>query len=257
MDSELVQQLLVPVAVAIVAVIVFVVGDRLRPASWRETDAEASGTQVIDLINTLFMAVAAFVVVICWQQYDNAHNHTIAESKALIDVYWAAHSLPDPEHQQVQKLVHDYTAQVVNVEWPEMDNEGRMSQSTQDTLDTLRDTVLAIQSPDSTVTDVRASAVAALEAVAQARHDRSMDADLGMPGFLYTALWFTTILLLCTAVFSGIEVSRRSILMTALLGIVVGAAIVAIYGLDRPFSGGNIVPKDAFTSALSRFQHIT
>lgn len=257
MDTELVLQILVPVAVGVVAVIIFVVGDRLRPESWRQDEEEAPGTLVVDLINTLFMAVAAFVVVICWQQYDNAHNHTIAESKALIDVYWTAHSLPEPEHQQIQKLVHDYTEQVVTVEWPEMDNEGRMSQSTQDTLDMLRDNVMAIPSTDDNVTDLRASAIAALEAVAQARHDRSMDADLGMPGFLYTALWFTTILLLFTAVLSGVTVTKRSLLMTALLGIVVGAAIVAIYGLDRPFSGGNIVPKDAFTSALSRFQHIT
>ncbi|QBS44462.1 DUF4239 domain-containing protein [Nocardia sp. CS682] len=257
MDSELVQQLVVPLAIAALAVIVFVVGNRLRPASWRETEDEGSGTLVLDLINTLFMAVAAFVVVICWQQYDNAHNHTVAESKALVDVYWAAHSMPEPAHQQIQRLVHDYTEQVVTVEWPEMDNEERLSQSTQDTFDKLRDTVLAIQSEDASVTELQAKAVAALDAVAQARHDRAMDAKLGMPGFLYTALWFTTILLLCSAALSGVEVTKRSVVMTALLGVVVGAAIVAIYGLDRPFSGGNIVSKDAFELALSRYQDIT
>ncbi|PXX60979.1 uncharacterized protein DUF4239 [Nocardia tenerifensis] len=257
MDRELVQSVVVPVVIGVVAVIIFVVGNRLRPKSWHHTGEEAQGHLVIDLINTLFLAVAAFVVVISWQQYDNAHNHTIAESKALIDVYWTAHSLPEPQHEQVQKLVHDYTEQVVTVEWREMDDKGRLNQSTQDTLDTLRDTVLAIDSPDSTVTDLRDKAVSSLDEVAQARADRAMDADLSMPGFLYVSLWFTAILLLFSAVLSGIEVTRRSIAMAALLGIVVGAAIVAIYGLDRPFSGASIVSKDAYELALSRYQHIT
>ncbi|GAA5108958.1 DUF4239 domain-containing protein [Nocardia iowensis] len=257
MANELIQLLIVPLAVAVAAVVVLVVGDRLRPASWRQSAEDAPGTMVVDLINTLFMAVAAFVVVICWQQYDNAHNHTVAESKALVDVYWAAHAMPDPEHHRIQGLVRDYTEQVVTTEWAVMDDEGTLSQSTQATLDTLRDAVMAIQSSDADVTDLRASALAGLDTVAQARQDRAMDAELGMPGFLYTALWFTTVLLLFSALLSGVPVTKRSLLMMALLGVVVGAAIVAIYGLDRPFSGGNIVSKDAFELALSRYQHIT
>ncbi|WP_445253752.1 bestrophin-like domain [Nocardia sp. XZ_19_385] len=251
---ELLQQLLVPVALAVAAVIVFVVGDRLRPKSWRQAD-DGSGSMVVDLVNTLFLAVAAFVVVICWQQYDNAHNHTVAESKALVDVYWAAHAMSEPDHDRVQELVRDYTEQVVTDEWTVMDEEGRLSQSTQRTLDSLRDTVMAIQSPDAE--DARTAALAGLDAVAQARHDRALDASLGMPGFLYTALWFSTALLLFSALISGVLVTLRSVVMTALLGLVVGAAIVAIYGLDRPFSGANIVSKDAFEIALSRYRRIT
>jgi len=247
----------VPVVAAVIAVAIFVIGDRLRPRSWVETDDDSAGSLVLGLINTLFLAVVAFVVVICWQEYDNAHNHTIAEAKALVDTYWTAHAMPDPEHRQIQGLVHDYTDQVLNQEWPVMQTDGRLSQPTQDTMDTLRDAVASVNSTDPDVTDLRTSAMASLDAVAEARHDRAMDASYRMPGFLYAALWFGTILLLCTAVLSGVEVTKRSLLMTALLGVVVGSAVLAIYNLDRPFAGGYSVPKDAFEYAMSRYQHIT
>jgi hypothetical protein len=253
----MVLQLGVPIAAAALAVIVFVLGDRVRPSEWRQTDDESPGALVVELINTLFLAVAAFVVVICWQQYDNAHNHTVAESKALVDVYWTAHGLPEPDHSKIQGLVKDYTESVVTEEWTTMDRDHKLDQSTQDILDTLRDTVAAVQSPDSDVTDLRASALAGLDAVAQARQDRALDTNLGMPGFLYTALWFTVVLLLFSGVLSGAAVTLRSVLMTGLLGVVVGTAVMAIYNLDRPFSGGNIVSKDAFELALSRYKQIT
>ncbi|MEV0251619.1 DUF4239 domain-containing protein [Nocardia sp. NPDC050712] len=212
---------------------------------------------VVDLINTLFIAVAAFVVVICWQQYDNAHNHTVAESKALVEVYQSADELPAPEHDRVQGLVRDYTQEVVGDEWSVMDEKSRLSQSAQDTLDDARDTVSGMQTTDPDVSDVRDSVIAGLDAVEQARHDRALDASLEMPGFLYFALWFSAILLLFSAVLSGVLVTRRSVVMTGLLGIVLGVTIVAIYGLDRPFGGANTVSKVAYELALSRFQQIT
>ncbi|MEV0033469.1 hypothetical protein [Nocardia sp. NPDC050793] len=244
-------EFLVPVAAAVSALTVFVVGDRLRPQSWRQTSDEESGTLVLDLITTLFTAVVAFVVVICWQQYENANNHTIAESKALVDTYSAAQQLPASDRQRVQSSVRAYTQQVVTGEWSVMDTDHKLSPSTQDTLDTLHADVAALPSDDAA-----AETLAGLDRVAEARHDRAMDASGGVPGFLYLALCFGTILLLLSPVLSGLRVTKRSVAMTVLLGVVVGAAVLAIHNLDRPFSGGNRVPRDAYEYAQSRFEQI-
>ncbi|MGV9818167.1 bestrophin-like domain [Nocardia xishanensis] len=244
-------EFLVPVAAAVSALTVFVVGDRLRPQSWRQTSDEASGTLVLDLIKTFFTAVVAFVVVICWQQYQNAHNHTIAESKALVDTYAAAQELPAAGRQLVQSSVRAYTQQVVTGEWSVMDTDHKLSPSTQDTFDTLRADVAAMPANDAA-----AETLTGLDRVAQARHDRAMDAGGGVPGFLYLALCFGTVLLLLSPVLSGLRVTKRSVAMTVLLGVVVGAAVLAIHNLDRPFSGGNRVPRDAYEYAQSRFEQI-
>ncbi|WP_330182131.1 DUF4239 domain-containing protein [Nocardia sp. NBC_01503] len=241
---------------AVVAVTVFLVGDRVRPKSWRHSDDEASSTMVLDLVNMFFAAIVAFIVVILWQQYDNSHSHTVTEAKALLAVYEAANDLPDSERAQVQGLVHDYTARVVGEEWQVMSRDAKLSQNTQDTFDDLRAAVSALPTADPSVKDIQDKIDTGLDAVADARYDRGMDAEYRLPTFLYVALWFGTGMLLLGTVFSGVVVTKRSVIMTGLFGVVVGAVILAVYQLDRPFAGGNTVSRDAYELALSRFQHI-
>ncbi|MEU7631105.1 DUF4239 domain-containing protein [Nocardia sp. NPDC049220] len=236
----------------IAAVAVFVLANRLRPRSKRKIEEEGGDGLVLDIINTFFAAVVALVVVIAWQNYDNAHTHTVAEAKALVDVHSAAEELPQTQRDRIQGLVRDYTTQVLEHEWPVMAEKRQLSESTQQTLDALRAEAAALPDTDD---DARSRVKTGLDGVAEARYDRAMDARLSMPGFLYAALWFATALLLLGMVLTGQDITRRNIFTTAVLGVVVGWVILAIYNLDRPFSGGSVVPRDAFELALSRFGH--
>lgn len=253
----MIQELIVAVGVGALAVTVFVLGDRLRPESWRHTGDDAPGTLVFDLVKTFFAAMVAFMVVTCWQQYQGARSHTIAESKALVDTYWAAHAMPDPEHHRLQELVRDYTSEVVDREWSAMGRDRRLSDEAQKKLDNLRDTVYAMRSDDPTVMSMRADALSSLDRVAGARADRAMAASYRIPGFLFVALYIGSALLLISPVMSGVLVTKRSLLGMTLLGVVVGSVILQIHYLDHPFSGVNVVPKDAFEQAISRYAGIT
>ncbi len=245
-------QLAVLALFAGVAVGIFVLGDRVRPESWRHDDDSGAGSMMLDMVNMFFAAIVAFVVVILWQQYDTSHAHTVSEGKALVSVYESANSLPEPDREKIRNLATDYTRQVIGEEWQVMDEQRRLSPSTQATLDDLREAVdsAPVANPDQDET------VTAVAAITEARFDRGIDAGYRLPGFLYIALWFATAMLLFGTVFSGVVVTRRSIIMTGLFGLVIGAVIVAVYQLDQPFAGGNHVAKDAYELALARFQHI-
>ncbi|GAA5093424.1 DUF4239 domain-containing protein [Nocardia iowensis] len=251
------QELLVALGAALIAVGVFIVGDRLRPKSWQQTGDEASGHLALDLGKTFFTAVLAFVFVTCWQQTQNAHNHTIAEAKGLVDVHWAAHAMPGPEQQRIHAQVRSYTEHVLTEEWALMEHQSRLSQSAGDALHSLRDTVASVHSSESTVMEARSRALAGLERATQARHDRAVDVERAIPEFLYMALLFGAVLVLLHPVLTGMQVTRRSVAMTALLGIVIGAALLAVHDLERPFSGVLGVPKDAFVYAESQYQLTT
>lgn len=248
----MVLQLILPVVAALVAVGVLVLGNRLHPKSWRQKEDDGGDGMVLDTINTFFAAVVALVVVIGWQNYDNAHNHTTVEAKALLEVHTAAQELPDADRDRIQGLVRDYTTDVTDNEWPVMADKHQLSESTQEVFDKLRAEAVALPSAENN--DVRSNIMTGLDGVAQARYDRSLDAGLTLPGFLYAALWFGTALLLLGTTLAGREITKRSVLMTAVLGIVIGSVILAIYNLDRPFSGGSVVPRDAFELALARFE---
>ncbi|WP_282779551.1 MULTISPECIES: DUF4239 domain-containing protein [unclassified Nocardia] len=254
MALDLIVPVVVPILFAGVAVAVFLVGDRLRPESWRHEDEESGHSFVLDLVNMFFAAVVAFVVVIAWQEYDNAHAHTVEEAKALIEVHAAAGDLPEAEGTRVRELVRDYTDEVMSGEWAVMAAEGRLSAAAQELLDEVEAAVEAVRSTDPLVVAARADALDALDTVGEARFERALTAEYRMPRFLYLALWLATAMLLCGTVLSGVVVTRRSVIMTALFGLVVGGVILAVYQLDQPFSGANVVPTDAFELARTRFE---
>ncbi|WP_194813458.1 DUF4239 domain-containing protein [Nocardia sp. XZ_19_385] len=250
------QEIFIVIAVALATVTLFVLGDRLRPKSWRQTSDESSGTLVLDLIKTLFTAAVAFTFVVCWQQQQTAHNHTVAEAKALVDVYEAAQALPEVEQRRVRDLVQDYTNQVISQEWPLMENEHQLSTAVGAQLETIRETVVPVRSTDSLVTDARSRTLTALDRVTQARADRAIDAGRMLPTFLFAILGIGSLLVLLNPVLSGMRVTWRSVVMTALLGVVVGGALLAVHELQRPFSSVIGVPTDAFAYAQSQFQLI-
>ncbi|MFJ4657914.1 DUF4239 domain-containing protein [Nocardia sp. NPDC088792] len=248
---------LLPVLFAVIAVIVFVVGDRVRPKAWRkEEDEEGAHTMVLDLVNMFFAAIVAFVVVICWQSYDDAHSHTVAEAKGLVSVYQAAHDLPEPYRSNIEGLTREYTKEVVTQEWSTMDRHQRLDDKVQGTFDELRAAVDSVPTTDPNVKDTQDKASTALDAASDARYDRGLDAGYRMPTILYVALWFGTVMLLLGTVLAGVVVTKRNLLMTALFGVVVGTVMLSIYQLDRPFSGGNVVPRDAYTLAQQRYDQL-
>ncbi|MGV9679501.1 bestrophin-like domain [Nocardia sp. NPDC003482] len=253
----MIQALLVAVVSAAVAMAVFVAGARAWPRSWQQSDDHAAGGMVFDMINTFFVAVVAFVVVLCWQQYDNAESHTVEESKALIDTYWIAHELPDQDRQRVQGLVRDYTEQVLGQEWTVMDHDARLSATPQRTLESLRDTVSALPTDDEAAKDLRDKALDSVRQINAARQDRAVDVRRGIPEFLTIALWFGTVLVLLNPVFSGFRVTLKNVLMIGLLGLVIGLVLLQINHLERPFSHLTVVPRDAFENALSNYDQVT
>ncbi|MEU7143746.1 hypothetical protein ABZ942_30190 [Nocardia sp. NPDC046473] len=248
------QELIVGIIAAVIAVAVLVIGDRVRPKSWRQTSDESSSHLALDLAKTIFTAVLAFVFVACWNQNQNAYNHTITESKGLVDTYLAIHTMPGPEQQRIHEKLRAYTDSVLKDEWPVMERESRLNASTGKLLDELRDTVVSIRSQDPTVAEARTRALAGIDRVTQARHDRAIDAARSVPQFLYIALCFGAVLVLLNPVLTGMLVTRRSLAMTALLGIVIGSALLAIHDLERPFSGVLGIPIDAFTYAQSQYE---
>ncbi|MFI6041431.1 hypothetical protein ACIA8C_07335 [Nocardia sp. NPDC051321] len=251
------QELLVGICAAVIAVGFLVIGDRVRPKSWRQSSDESSSHLALDLAKTIFTAVLAFVFVACWNQNQNAYNHTITESKGLVDTHLAIHAMPGPDQQRIHDKIIAYTDDVLTKEWPVMERDSRLDESTGKALDALRDAVISVRSQDPVVIEARVRALAGIDRVTQARHDRAIDASRTIPQFLYIALCFGAVLVLLNPVLTGMLVTRRSLAMTALLGVVIGSSLLAIHDLERPFSGALGIPTDAFTYAQSQYEQST
>ncbi|QIS23486.1 DUF4239 domain-containing protein [Nocardia terpenica] len=252
----MVQELIVAGLGAVIAVIVFVAGAKIWPEEWQRERGETAEDLVLDLVKHLFIAVIAFMVVLFWQQDDDAERHTVAEAKGLVGIYSLAHNLPEPHHQRVQGFVREYTGRVLEREWGLMRREHRLDTATQATLTALQDALAAVPTDDPAVADLRFKTFDSLQQVTEARQDRGVDAARRVPRFLWIALYVGAALVLVSPVVSGRRITRNNVLVIALLGVVIASMLLQFHNLDRPFSGHAVVPREAFENAMTTFGQI-
>ncbi|GAA2635627.1 DUF4239 domain-containing protein [Actinomadura fulvescens] len=252
----LLQAVVIAIVAALAAIAVFGGLGRLRPEGWRQKEDEAAGTLVTDVIKTMFAFVFAFVVVTGMQHYNDARENTTKEASELMQVYWAAHGMPDPEHREIQGLVREYTSAVVNEEWRAM-SDRRMSPRATATLDRLRDRLQQIEPRGDKMARMHDSALTSARNVSEARRLRALHAEQGLPGFLWIGLLVGAVLMICAPLLAGVQVTVRSVAMVGLLGAFVALAMFLIWNLNYPFGGGISVAPDAFRLITTRFSQVS
>lgn len=90
---------------------------RLVPAAKRERHNDVVGF-VYAVVGVIYAVILAMVVIAAWGSLEDAKTNTYTETNALLQLDWYGHSLPQPQHAEVQGLVKEYTEIVIHDEWP-------------------------------------------------------------------------------------------------------------------------------------------
>jgi hypothetical protein len=56
-----------------------------------------------------------------WEGYQEASGTVEQEANAVAEIFWLAHRLPEPEGPHLQELARSYAQEVVDKEWPLME----------------------------------------------------------------------------------------------------------------------------------------
>ena len=237
-------------AAAISAVLV-VITRRFGSEEVSEKNLGAGGS-VFSIVAGLHAVLAAFILISLFDAANGAEEQVQKEANSLVAVNWASDSLPEPAKTKVDDLIRDYVSTVVQDEWPRMrdgetvDNEGwtRLNQ--------IRDTIAAAAPEGDWQQDRKAEAANQLWEVYQARQERLDAADNGVNPVVWLALLIGTGLsLLFPYLFRGPTLTSQ-LLITITLTSTLVLLLFAIWQLQNPFSGGVLIPSDAFSSALDR-----
>src|SRR5215210_2496908 len=114
---------LVVCGASIIAIIGLTVVQRLVPATIRKEHNEVAGF-IYAALGVIYAVLLALVVIAVWEEYGRARVTVESEANALAEIFWLAHQLPDPERHHLQELARSYAEEVVEEEWPLME-QGR------------------------------------------------------------------------------------------------------------------------------------
>src|SRR5215217_6139963 len=112
--------LLVVIGACLAAVAGLELVQRLVPAQKRQEHNDVAGF-LYAVIGVVYAVLLALLVIAVWEQFQKANETVESEANAVAEIAWLAHRLPEPERHVLQEDARSYAQEVVNEEWPQME----------------------------------------------------------------------------------------------------------------------------------------
>ena len=229
---------------------------RLVPAQKRQEHNDVAGF-LYAVIGVVYAVLLALLVIAVWEQYERARETVESEANAVGEIAWLARRLPEPEHHQLQEDARAYAQEVVDNEWPRMEQGLEGVQSLPegwDLIDDMRATLQGFEPRTEAEQELYAEGLDRISRFGDARRMRMVAAQEGIPGVLWVVLVFGGVVAVGFTYLFGLANSWAHRLMVMSLTAVIALVLFAIVAMEHPFSGGASIEPEAFELILERFE---
>ena len=159
---------------------------RSVPIAMRRQHNDVAGF-IYAVLGVVYAVLLGLVVVAVWEQWNAAADRADQEASELAEVFWVADRMPESKGHNIQELVHSYARVVVEEEWPLM-RQGKSSQKAWALLDEIRSEVQDFQPSTPAQTVLYEQGLERVHELADARRERLLLADHGLPAILWVVL---------------------------------------------------------------------
>ncbi|KTS04607.1 bestrophin-like domain [Microbacterium testaceum] len=191
----------------------------------------------------------ALIAAAAYGNFTEVDGIVLEESSSLASLYRTATLLPEPQQDELQNQIVQYTRAVIDDDWPEQ-RQLRLPSESDANITGMQKAIDAVQ-PTSAVEVVYVQeALEQFRQLVHDRRDRIALTHLALPGVLWIVLAVGALL---NAVLLGlIEVRnlRIHLLMSGMLALFVALLLYAIAGFDHAYAGPIAVSPEYFQDLL-------
>lgn len=252
------QTWLLGVAIVGASVLVAHLGLRLVrrkvPLPVLETQHEVAGF-IIGVLGAIYAVLLAFVVVVVWNQFEDAKTTVEKEANQLNDLSRIAQGFPAPVQQYMLGGLRAYTQAVVDDEWNTM-SEGKASQKAQAAMENLWQIYREVDPQTNRENALYGESLDRLSDVSDNRRLRIQASSDDIPLVIQIIMWIGGLVTISFTYFFGVKSVRSQALMTAALAGEVAFILFLIVALDNPFYGHLRVTPAPMQQTLERMKTI-
>jgi hypothetical protein len=240
-------------AVALVAVAGLEAVRRLVPARLRREHNDVAGF-IYAVVGVIYAVLLALMVIAVWEEHEEAKATVREEANGLADVFWIAHSLPEPEGPRLQELARSYATVVAEEEWERMARGEGSSPEAWALMDEMRLVAQNLEVDSRTDQVLFERGLELVDGLADARRARMVEAEEGIPAVLWAVLVLGGIITVGFTYLFGLTNTWSHRLMVAAVAGLVALVLFTVGSLEYPFSGGTRVGPEAFELVLDRLE---
>jgi Protein of unknown function (DUF4239) len=235
--------------VSALAVLGLVVFHRIVDTDQLRSSSESLGTY-IQTLGGIYAVLLAFVVVVVWQQFNEARGFINREANAVIDLYRIAGGLPDTAGDVIRAGLRDYVDGVLDEEWTAMTtHDERVIERVGHRLDRVWSAIHTCMPLNECQHIVYAEVLVRFNDLTELRTNRLVSASAKIP-IAMNVLLYTGALIMIGSVY--LLPFDRFWLHATVVGAFAGAVahvLFLIWDLDDAFAGDHQVDRTPFVRA--------
>lgn len=249
---SLTENALMVVAVVGLSVVLFVVMDRVWAWDKRHQHNDVTGWQ-LGILGTTYAVILGFMLYAVWTDFDNATQNVEMEANSLTNLYRLAEGLPDASRIELQKLARTYAQQVIDHDWPEME-QGRVPVESVGLASKMQRVLISVPEASRTAGIAQDHAMTELSTMTTCRRTRLLENALSLPTVLWFVLVVGGILTIVSSCMFGSQNRFLHGVQVVFFSLMIALALLAIADINKPFRGSVHVGNDAFVRALENMK---
>jgi hypothetical protein len=229
---------------ALIAVVGLLITRKLLDLEQLKSSHEVGG-YLLSVIGTLYAVLLGLVVVDSMQRFQHAREVTEREANNLADVFLLSSTLPEPKRSEVRQACIDYSEDVINEEWRNMDNGVYCPKARKAAIELIKRTM---DFEPKTESEKALFPIMVSEAtqVWENRRVRINMAVNGIPAAEWAVLIIGAVVTVFFTYFFGINNLRLQITMTSMVAMLISLNLDLVLLFGYPFSGDLSIHVDSF-----------
>jgi hypothetical protein len=208
---------------------------------------------ILAVIGVVYAVLLAFVVIVVWQQFEDAKADATEEAVLVGNLYRDT-VLFGERGGEARQALRRYARSVVDREWPQMAEHHRGSRATDQALNHVWRSYRALGVQRAGEEPFYAEAVRSLHSATELREIRISNSGAQLPGAMWAVLIAGAVISIGFTYFFGVGNFAAQVLMMSALAAIVGLALFLIVSLDLPYTGDVGVHPAAMQEALQEFR---
>jgi Protein of unknown function (DUF4239) len=211
---------------------------------------------ILAVVGVVYAVLLAFVVIIVWQQFEDAKASVDDEAVAIGSLYRDAVAL-GPRTVPLRVALTRYSHSVVDDEWPTMAKHHDENATTDADLNRVWEALRAVPAKGRQPTAFYNQASDQLHALTDLRRKRILKSGSQLPSPLWIVLIAGAIISIGFTYFFGVANFRAQALMVAALASIIGLVLFLVLSLDLPFTGDVGANPRPIEDVIHEFPHYT
>lgn len=225
---------------------------RRVPAEILEKSHDVAGF-IIAVVGTIYAVLLAFMVIVVWEQFEDARTIAAREANYLGDVDYMARGFPLEISRPIHLGLIAYGQAVVRQEWTRMTSKGA-DPGARGALFNVWRVCHRISPSNPRETVLYQTLISRLADLNDSRRLRLHAAQASLPGIMWILLIGGGIITISFTYFFAVRTTAIQSLMTVSLTTLIAFILFLIYAIDRPFVGCVTVCPDALEDVLARVE---